>query len=120
MRNSQSGIHGNRRAHVSASAGCLAALAVLGLLAASPRAAGKSDVADAAARGDKAAVQALLAQKADVNAPQADGATALHWAVFKGDKELIDTLHSRRRESESGEPRGLHAAVAGEREWRRG
>jgi len=92
MRNSRSGISGNRRAQVSASAGCLAALAVLGLLAASPRAAGKSDVADAAARGDKAAVQALLAQKADVNAPQADGATALHWAVFKGDKELIDTL----------------------------
>ena len=42
---------------------------------------GKSDVADAAMRGDKAAVRALLAQKADVNAPQADGATALHWAV---------------------------------------
>jgi uncharacterized protein len=55
-------------------------------------AAGKSDVADAAARGDRAAVQALIAQKADVNAPQGDGATALHWAVFKGDKELVDIL----------------------------
>ena len=55
-------------------------------------AAGKSDVADAAARGDIAAVRALIAQKADVNAPQADGATALHWAVFKGNKEIADML----------------------------
>ena len=55
-------------------------------------AAGKSDVADAAARGDKAAVKVLIAQKADVNAPQADGATALHWAAFRSDKELADML----------------------------
>jgi hypothetical protein len=26
--------------------------------------------------------------KADVNAPQNDGATALHWAVFKGNREM--------------------------------
>ena len=57
-----------------------------------PGAAGKSEVADAAARGDIAAVRALMAQKADVNAPQADGATALHWAVFKGNKEIADML----------------------------
>jgi len=55
-------------------------------------AAGKSDVADAAMRGDTAAVRALIAQRADVNAPQADGATALHWAVYKDDQELADTL----------------------------
>jgi ankyrin repeat protein len=51
-----------------------------------------SVVADAAMRGDTAAIQKLLAQKADVNAPQADGATALHWAVFHGDKELVQQL----------------------------
>jgi len=55
-------------------------------------AAGKSDVADAAMRGDTAAVRALLAQKADVNAPQADGATALHWAAYRSDKEMADIL----------------------------
>ena len=55
-------------------------------------AAGKSDVADAAARGDKTAVRALIAQKADVNAPQADGATALHWAAFRSDRELAEML----------------------------
>ena len=44
--------------------------------------AGKSDIADAAQRGDRAAVQKLILQKADVNAPQVDGATALHWAMY--------------------------------------
>lgn len=52
----------------------------------------RPDVADAAMRGDKAAVRTLLAQHADVNVPQADGATALHWAVYRGDKELVDML----------------------------
>src|SRR5215471_9072287 len=54
--------------------------------------AGRSDVADAVMRGDRAAARMLLTQHADVNAPQADGATALHWAVYRGDKELISTL----------------------------
>ena len=54
--------------------------------------AASSPVADAAMKGDKAAVQTLIQQKADVNAPQADGATALHWAVFRSDKEMVDLL----------------------------
>src|SRR5205823_6074322 len=52
----------------------------------------RSDVADAAARGDKAAVRSLIEQHADVNVPQPDGATALHWAAYRGDKELVDML----------------------------
>src|SRR4030095_14312690 len=55
-------------------------------------AASRSDVADAAMKGDKAAVRTLIQQKADVNVPQADGATALHWAAFRSDKELADML----------------------------
>src|SRR5262249_31672798 len=55
-------------------------------------AAGRSDIADAAMKGDKAAVRALLERKADVNAPQVDGAVALHWAVYKDDIELADML----------------------------
>src|SRR5438876_7046648 len=51
-----------------------------------------SDVADAVMRGDSAAVRILLQQKADVNARQADGATALHWAVYKDDLETADLL----------------------------
>jgi ankyrin repeat protein len=51
-----------------------------------------SDVADAAQRGDRAAVQKLIASKANVNAPQVDGATALHWAVYRDDAPLTDIL----------------------------
>ena len=54
--------------------------------------AGKSEIADAAQRGDRAAVQKLILQKVDVNAPQVDGATALHWAVYRQDTELADAL----------------------------
>jgi ankyrin repeat protein len=51
-----------------------------------------SDVADAASKGDKATVRTLLAQKADVNAKQPDGGTALHWAVWRDDTELTTML----------------------------
>ena len=51
-----------------------------------------SDVADAVQRGDASAVRRLLTQKVDVNAPQADGATALHWAVYREDVETVDVL----------------------------
>ena len=54
---------------------------------------GKSDVADAAdARRHGGRARRCSQQKADVNAPQADGATALHWAVYRGDTELADLL----------------------------
>src|SRR6185503_3713923 len=44
-------------------------------------------LADAAERMDRAAVRALLQQRADVNAPQVDGMTALHWAAYRDDLE---------------------------------
>jgi uncharacterized protein len=49
-------------------------------------------VADAAMKGDLAAVRALLKQGADVNAPQGDGMTALHWAAHKDHQEMVQTL----------------------------
>src|SRR5215831_11654716 len=55
-------------------------------------AAGKSDVADAVMKGDKAALRTLLQEKADVNAPQIDGATALHWAVYRSDLDAAGQL----------------------------
>jgi ankyrin repeat protein len=65
---------------------------VLLLLLGSSLSAARSEIAEAASRGDIAAVRALLAQKADVNTPQADGATALHWAVYHSDREMTDLL----------------------------
>jgi ankyrin repeat protein len=64
----------------------------LALLIPGAVAAVKSDVADAAQRGDKAAVRALILKKANVNAPQIDGTAALHWAVQANDTELTDLL----------------------------
>jgi ankyrin repeat protein len=54
--------------------------------------AGHSKVADAVMNGDKAALRTLLQQRADVNAAQADGATALHWAVYRDDLETAELL----------------------------
>jgi len=51
-----------------------------------------SEVADAVMNRDQAALQSLLRRKADVNAPQRDGATALHWAVYHDDGEAADAL----------------------------
>jgi ankyrin repeat protein len=51
-----------------------------------------SEIADAASRGDRDAVTALLKRAADVNAAQGDGMTALHWAAMIGDAEMADML----------------------------
>ena len=55
-------------------------------------AASNAPVADAAERRDRDAVAALLKQAADVNAPQADGTTALHWAAVNDDAPLASML----------------------------
>ena len=47
---------------------------------------------DAVRDRDIVAVRALLQQGVDVNAPQADGATALHWAAHWDDLETADLL----------------------------
>ncbi|HEY8519303.1 MAG TPA: ankyrin repeat domain-containing protein [Gammaproteobacteria bacterium] len=52
----------------------------------------ESPIADAAMRGDAAAVRQLIAEGGDVNAAQADGATALHWAAYRGDVALARAL----------------------------
>ena len=71
----------------------LALCAVIALVAVvATRAAAPSPVADAAQRGDAAAVQALLKDGADVNAAQGDGMTALHWTALNGDLKTLNVL----------------------------
>jgi ankyrin repeat protein len=61
-------------------------LALAGLYAAT------SEVADAAMKGDKQALRSLIDRRANVNAPQADGGTAIHWAVWREDPEMAAML----------------------------
>jgi ankyrin len=49
-------------------------------------------VALAARNGDATTVRALIEQKADVNAPEVDGTTALHWAARAGDADMVSAL----------------------------
>ena len=79
----------NRLKHRVCSAGALLLLSVAGLSAAV-----HSELPDAVMRGDKVAVQKLMEQHPDVNISQADGATALHWAVFRSDKEIVNLLRA--------------------------
>ena len=51
-----------------------------------------AEVAEALMRGDSAAARKLVDQHADVNAAQNDGATALHWAVYRSDQQMVDLL----------------------------
>lgn len=68
------------------------AIAIGLLLVSAVFAAAPSEVADAAMRGDKSALRALIEKKANVNAPQVDGTTALAWAVRGNDLELTEML----------------------------
>jgi uncharacterized protein len=63
-------------------------LAVLDLRAAGPS---PASVVDAAKVGDAKAVSQAIRQS-DVNKPEADGTTALHWAVRRGALDSIDLL----------------------------
>jgi ankyrin repeat protein len=70
-----------------------ASLALIALLVTPLTAhAAPATVADAAMRGDQIALRTALARKADVNAPQVDGSTALHWAAERDDLEMADLL----------------------------
>jgi uncharacterized protein len=66
-------------------------LALLGLTA---FAAPSIDVrlVEAAKAGDHAAALALIAAHADVNTPEVDGTTPLHWAVHRDDVDLVQRL----------------------------
>src|SRR5437016_11203211 len=66
-------------------------LLMFGMAAASV-AAEKPTLADAAEHGNRALIRTLLDARADVNAAQADGMTALHWAVYNDDVDTARLL----------------------------
>jgi ankyrin repeat protein len=62
------------------------------VLASAATAAPTSTVADAARTGDLAQVRQLIKSGADVNAPAADGSTALLFAAYDSDGEMVKAL----------------------------
>lgn len=70
---------------LACSLACLLTVVVLHASAPAP-------IADAAEARDWARVTALIRQRADVNAPQADGMTALHWAVYHDQRDASAAL----------------------------
>ena len=74
---------------------CWLCAAVLVVLAAwLPLRADERDVRllEAVKRRDQKAFDALMQAKADVNGAQPDGATALAWAVFLGERRMAEAL----------------------------
>jgi len=69
---------------------CAAAVVLLAVNLAAATA--EAPVADAMEKMDGAAVRTLLQRRADVNAPQVDGMTALHWAAYHDDVESVELL----------------------------
>ena len=77
-----------RRASQWAFAVVISALTAVSVTAA----ADDQQLVEAAKRNDTAAIRVLLAERVDVNIPEVDGTTALHWAVHHDDPDLVDQL----------------------------
>src|SRR5687768_16971980 len=80
-----------RKLRVSASPRLVGAMLAL-MTAAAAAAGGANPLIDAVKQGRPDAVRAALKQRADVNAPEPDGMTALHWAARADDAEVVDLL----------------------------
>lgn len=70
--------------------GCVAGL-LLGV-SSTDAAVAPASVAEAVKRADRTAIRAMLQKHADVNAPEPDGSTALHWAAYADDAETAELL----------------------------
>ncbi len=93
---------------------CLAPAAVS---LAAPAGADDARLPDAARTGDHAVVARLLAGSVDVDAAAVDGTTALHWAVYREDAELVRLLLDARANTDAvnrngATPLGLACASA--------
>src|SRR6188508_1025384 len=67
-------------------------LTVTAAYAAGPAVPRDTRLVDAAKAGNSSAAISLVQKKVDVNVPEADGTTALHWAVRNDDAKLVDQL----------------------------
>ena len=84
------------------------------VLAAAP---GDLRLVEAVKAGNAAAVQKLLAARAPVNEPEADGMTALHWAVRQDNEALVRQLLRAGATGVRGKPIRRDAARARGGQW---
>jgi uncharacterized protein len=73
----------------------LASVAVIALLGTAIATAAEAGLADLIQAGNRAAALEAMRAGTDVNAPQGDGTTPLHWAVYEVDPELVAELLKR-------------------------
>jgi uncharacterized protein len=66
-----------------------------------------SDVADAAMQRDASRVKQLIRSSANVNTPQPDGTTALHWAAYHGDTATAAALLAARAKADAVSETGM-------------
>ena len=66
--------------------------ALLALPVGTSAAARSAAIVDAVKSGNTKQARALVLQKTNVNATDVDGSTALHWAAYRGDVDLVDLL----------------------------
>src|SRR5688572_19828231 len=81
------GLPGRRAKRALVSALALSLLATLSMAAAE-----RPALIEAARAGDRATLRMLVQGKADVNRPEGDGSTALHWASYRNDLDSADLL----------------------------
>lgn len=77
------------------------------LMAGSVTAAPDLRLVDAAAKQDWTAVRTLVRQRVDVNAPRADGVTALHWAAHWDARDVVASLLAAGARANAGDDNGV-------------
>src|SRR5215467_8939747 len=70
----------------------LVASCVVSTLALAATARAQSRLADLIQSGDRRAALVMIDGAVDVNRPQPDGTTPLHWAAYRVDQELVQRL----------------------------
>ncbi len=83
---------------------CLVLVALVAGLEAADR---SNPLVEAVKRGNRDEVRALIQQRADVNVPDPDGTTALHWAVRANDEEMVALLLRARANVKASNRYGL-------------